>query len=182
MKIGSYEIKASLMSYYRFKRGFICVDECQCTGYEISDILVDTGKCIIDIEIKISKSDLIKGEARKNKHTYYKDAQGKKRHPSKFYICVPRDLEETTIQWVKETNNDYGIIIYRPPKEFRIQRLDFEYNLHFIKNAKSFNSFYDKGYFQKIIAKRLASAYINNIQKQMIKYEFENKQKICGLE
>lgn len=180
--INSNTIKASLLSYYRFKRGYICVDECQCTSYEISDILVDTGKAILDIEIKISKSDLIRGEARKKKHEYYKKVEkfpyaGKRRHPNKFFICVPENLKEVAIQWVEETNKNYGIIIYTPPKEFRYQRLDFEYNLQFIKHAKSFNSCYDKEYFQEVIAKRLTSAYINNKQKAIIKAAFEKKQK-----
>lgn len=172
--INSNYIKASLMSYYRFKRGYICVDECLCTGHEISDILVDTGDTIIDIEIKISKSDLITGEARKRKHNYYKQAEGKVRHPNKFYICVPANLKEVTEQWVSETNPLYGIIIYNPPMHF-ISPVNFEYNLHFIKHAKSINSKYSGEYFREIMAKRLSSSIANRMQKDIVKYEFENR-------
>lgn len=173
--MNSSHIKASLMSYYRFKRGFICAEECRCTGSEISDILVDTGTEIIDIEIKISKADLIKGEARKSKHYSYKNLSQsnkyyKKYYPNKFFICVPADLKSIAEQWVKDTNPLYGIIIYNPPYQWRSQ-INFERNLHFIKNAKSFNSVYSDKYFKEIMAKRLSSSVTNTMQKSIIKKE-----------
>jgi hypothetical protein len=174
--MGSLGMKASLMSYYRYKRGYICVDECRCMYSQISDVLVDTGKEIIDVEIKVTKSDLIRGEAKKDKHRAYKVAEGKKCHPNKFILCVPEKLKDVAIEWVKETNNNYGIVIYTPPTNgFRYKRADFEHNLHFIKNAKSFNSLYNKEYFQERIAKRLSSALTNKYQETLIKHAFEQK-------
>jgi len=173
MKINSFYIKAALMSYYRFKRGYLCVDECACTNGEISDILVDTGKAIIDIEIKISKSDLIKGEARKTKHNNYKSSQDSKFRPNKFYLCVPEELREVAEEWVTETNPKYGIIICSSP----IVRWghDLENCLQFIKNAQNFNKLYSGEYYKERIAKRLSSARTTTFQKAIIKAEFEKR-------
>jgi hypothetical protein len=170
-------IKTSLLSYYRFKRGFLCVDEASCAG-GLSDVLVDTGKDIIDIEVKISKSDLIRGEAKKSKHKLYKICDGKKYSPNKYILCVPEKLKEVAEEWVNDTNKNYGIIIYKAPASgFRFKRLNFENNLTTIKKAKSFNSSYNKGHFEKVINKRLSSALINKYQEDIIKFEFEQRLK-----
>jgi hypothetical protein len=168
MKINSKQIKASLMSYYRFKRGYICVDEASCSG-GLSDVLVDTGKYIIDVEVKISKSDLINGEAKKSKHYMYKNCDGHHYYPNKFVVCVPENLRTVAEEWVLTTNKKYGILVYTPPvKGFRHKRADFESNLLTVRNAKSFNKCYNGEYFGHIISKRLSSALINSYQVDLI--------------
>ena len=108
--MNSSEIKHALMYYFRFKRQWICASECL-----NNDVMAITNKDIIDVEIKINKYDLWKGEAKKSKHIFYKREMPewfKFHHANRFYICVPKNLEEEAINWVKETNNKYGIIIY----------------------------------------------------------------------
>lgn len=56
-KITSSDLKLALMHYYRFNYGYVCAEEAT-----NADILVDTGKEIIEIEVKIGKGDLIEGE------------------------------------------------------------------------------------------------------------------------
>jgi hypothetical protein len=115
MKINSLEIKYALMYYFRFKRQWLCASECL-----NNDVMVITNKDIIEVEIKINKYDLWKGEEKKNKHKYYKDINNsywryyRKSIPNKFYICVPMDLEKEAENWIKNINNKYGIILYHP--------------------------------------------------------------------
>ena len=72
---------------------------------------------IIEVEVKITKSDLWKGEAKKPKHKFYKNPNNHYYHvPNKFYICVPTILIEEAKKWVEATNNKYGIINYKNEK------------------------------------------------------------------
>jgi len=103
-RMSSLEIKHALLSYFRFKRQWLCASECIS-----NDVMVITNKdIIIEVEVKINKYDLWKGEAKKGKHELYK--QDRDFMPNKFYICVPEELIEEAKKWVKATNNKYGII------------------------------------------------------------------------
>ena len=110
-KTTALDIKHALMGYFRFKRQWICASECL-----NGDVMAITDKDIIEVEIKISKSDLWRGEAQKYKHRVYKNQPEWFRlyHANRFYMCVPFDLEEEAIKWVTETNKKYGIILYNP--------------------------------------------------------------------
>lgn len=109
-KITALKIKHALMSYFRFRRQWLCASECLC-----ADVLAITDKDIIEVEIKISKSDLWHGEAKKNKHNYYKNENPSwfdRYHANKFYVCVPKNLLEEAKKWVEATNKKYGVIEY----------------------------------------------------------------------
>lgn len=116
-KITALRIKHAVMSYFRFNRQCICASECM-----NNDVMVITKSGLtIDIEIKINKYDLWKGEAKKSKHKWYK--KGKEPHKvlvwrmslaNRFYICIPTFLEEEAKKWVEEINPKYGIIRYKP--------------------------------------------------------------------
>lgn len=152
MLVNAHIIKTCLMKHYRFKRGYLCVDE---VGHEPADVLVDTGTKIIEIEVKISKSDLWKGEARKKKHKY----SDEKRGCNHFLLCVPTELVDEGHKWIKETNEKYGLI------EFKSHLLEKGYYhwykyLNFIKRAKNLNKDYNKNFKNKINM-RLCSALIN---------------------
>ena len=106
MKLNANNIRTILMYYYRFKRQFPCVDEVKTDCNELADVLVMTKKHMIEIEIKTSKHDLIKGEARKSKH----NKEDEKRIINKFFICVPTELIEETTKWIGQINSKYGLI------------------------------------------------------------------------
>lgn len=110
-KITSLHIKHALMSYFRFKRQWLCASECL-----NNDVMVITNKDVIEVEVKISKQDLWQGEAIKPKHKWYQNMPDwfKLFHANRFYICVPFNLEKEAKKWVEETNKKYGIIIYSP--------------------------------------------------------------------
>jgi hypothetical protein len=104
-KTSAFDLKLGLLQYFRFKRQWICVDECQ-----RADILADTGKEIIEVEVKITKYDLINGEKKKHrKHENYKTGRGWC-CPNKFLFCVPEKLVNDALSLAKEINEKYGVI------------------------------------------------------------------------
>lgn len=169
MNITSEEIKLALMHYYRFQYGYICVDECDTVRGKPADILVDTGSEIIEVEVKISKNDLIEGEkVKKIKHLLYETSKNSVNNPNKFLFCVPSYLVDDAIPWVKELNPKYGVIEY-DEKGFRrvleYSRKSVNYTMHncFLcvrKSAKKLHEQYDNKLRWKI-SKRLASKTIN---------------------
>ena len=81
-RITAFEIKFALLSYFRFKRQWVCVDECM-----NADVVADTGKQIIEVEVKVSKSDLMQGEAKKEwKHDNYRHLRYGNYIPNKYYF------------------------------------------------------------------------------------------------
>lgn len=116
-EISAYRIKHDVMSYFRFNRQCICASECM-----NNDVMVITKSgLVLEVEVKISKYDLWKGEAKKSKHKWYKKLEDpttakiqKSNMANKFYMCIPTILEEEAIKWVEEINPKYGIIRYMP--------------------------------------------------------------------
>jgi len=106
-KITSFDLKLALLQYFRFRRQWICVDE-----FEGGDVVADTGKEIIEVEVKISKSDLINGERAKiRKHLAYEAGCGYGYlRPNKFLLCVPEKLAEVALEWTARINKNYGVI------------------------------------------------------------------------
>ena len=157
VNISSLHLKTSLLYYYRFKRQFIVTDECY-SGLEIADILVDTGKAIYEIEIKINKADLYK-EKKKKKHKLeiFKGA-------NQFSLCVPTDLVPFALKWIKEVNSKYGLIEFRTKyyneMKLRYTRFPWDECLLFKKKALKLHSNYNIRLRQNII-QRLPSALIN---------------------
>lgn len=159
MKITSLDIKIALMDYFRFKRQFVCAEEVFCQG--MADILVDTGSSIIEVEVKISKSDLINGEAKKSKHKRIS-----KYSPNLFYVCVPTDLIPTAKEWVDVVNKKYGIIEYYNGGRVRT-----------IKRAGKLHKEYSTVY-QKNIIMRCSSMAVDRLIRLKIINELRDRYKI----
>lgn len=132
--MNSYEIKHALLSYFRFKRQCICASECL-----NNDVMVIAKNGFTyDIEIKVNKYDLWKGEAKKSKHKWLKINPSKNYHANKFYICVPTELLDEATKWVNTINDKYGIIEcserkYYPKHIFIIKKASL---LHEFKSEK----------------------------------------------
>lgn len=158
--VTSLQIKYALMYYFRFKRQWLCASECN-----DNDVMAITDKDIIDVEIKISKYDLWKGEAKKSKHKFYSDIENpyweyrRRLMPNRFYICVPLDLEDEAKKWVEEINPKYGIIIYHP-KRHVINSITMA------KTARTLNKEVFKG-LEKDIMMRVCSENIGLIGKML---------------
>ena len=162
-KITSSDLKLALMHYYRFNYGFVCAEEC-CNA----DILVDTGKEIIEVEVKTSKSDLIDGEKVKAlKHIAYLREEAYKRcQPNKFLFCVPSELVNDAVVWANKLNVNYGVIEFDTKRFQRaVERNSFSWGnnncyLAIRKSAKSMHEQYnDKTRW--LICKRAVSQCIN---------------------
>lgn len=109
-------IKLELMKFLRFQKQYDCV----CSeGVNNADISAIKNNKLIEIEIKISKSDF-KNELKhkSSKHEKYKDMQALKntdwmRIPNKFFFCVPQEMEEWALQEMEKINFKYGLIVYQ---------------------------------------------------------------------
>ena len=175
VKITSDIIKTSLLSYYRFKRQMIAVDEAQsCVSCESCDVLVYDNYYFHDVEVKISKSDMFIGEAKKHKHISYRNAipdLKKYSFPNYFLICVPTELVEEARKWVNETNKNYGILeflsnnIESTINNYNIRQL--ENRIRCIKRPKLIHS-NKSSKLEEILYKRLSSAYITLRQKHLL--------------
>lgn len=163
VNISSLHLKTALLYYYRFKRGFICADEVYTTCHEKADIVVDTNERIIEIEIKISKSDL-RAEKKKKKHK-----EGARLGANNFYICVPTELVPCGEKWIEEVNNKYGLIefdVERYEKEKKWMQQKWDQFLHFRKRPSMLHEKYYKRIHNAIL-KRLPSALCNAYIKQI---------------
>ena len=158
INISSLHLKTSLLYYYRFKRGHLCVDECYSGCREKADILIDTKKSIYEIEIKLNKADLYK---EKKKKKYKADSF---RGANKFYLCVPTELIEFTKKWIAEVNPKYGLIEFNTQyyieRKARYNITHWDKCLRFRKQALNLHKGYNIRLRQNII-KRLPSALCN---------------------
>ena len=149
------------MSYFRFKRQWLCASEAL-----LADVMAITDKDIIEVEVKVSKVDLWEGEARKSKHkkfinpSYYRQDYT----PNKFYICVPTELEDEAKKWVETTNNKYGIIIC---KNYHAPKKRYPYNIVIVKSAKRLHEKFSKK-MEKSIMSRVCTENINLIEKKLL--------------
>lgn len=111
MKVTSEIIKTALMHLYRFKKGYLVATE---FGYElgIADVMtLSKDNEVIEIEVKISKSDLLSElKHKEEKHRVLKEAQESKWAPNRFFFCVPTFLVQDTIEFCEATNPKYGVI------------------------------------------------------------------------
>lgn len=106
--VTSFDLKLALLQYYRFTRQWICVDE-----FWGMDIAADTGKHIIEVEVKMSRQDLLRGESKKKwKHDNYKHLRTPRSIPNKYYFCVPCCLEKEALGYAKQLNPKYGVIVF----------------------------------------------------------------------
>ncbi len=166
INISSLHLKTALLYYYRFKRGYLCSDEVYSSYGQKADILVDTGKAIYEIEIKLNKADLYK-EKKKTKHK----PDNTRYTVNKFSLCVPTELVESAKKWIKEVNPKYGLIEfntqYYTERKARYNITQWDQCLRFIKKSSNLNKGYNKNLRNKIIKRlpsALCNAYISQIQ------------------
>lgn len=159
-KVTAFDLKLALLQYFRFKRQCVCVDE-----FQGADIIADTGKEIIEVEIKITKFDLINGEKKKvRKHQLYKQGHSWQFcHPNKFFFCVPEKLIDIALGWANKLNEKYGVIGFDAEKLERIIQnnspLYWQHNNYFLRVAKSAKKMHEnyKDNLRWAIAKRTSA-------------------------
>lgn len=177
----SEDIKIAVLSYYRYKHQQIAADE---VGFMLGNTDVSSLRpdgWLVEIEIKVSKSDLWQGEKRKgNKHKIYLNPTDIQLEdyiiPNQFYLCVPRSLLETAEKWVLTNNEKYGILEYIDGETVWFSKP--EDKIRIWKRAKVLHKEIHSTKALDKIARRLSSANINlktNLQK-VIK---QNKELSC---
>ncbi len=154
----SKDLKLAVMRYFRFKRQWICATECL-----FNDIMCFTPKDIIDVEVKVSKTDLWKGEAKKFKHYNYLNLKYMYRIPTKFYICIPDYLYDEAEKWVIATNEKYGIIT------FGTERKQFNFKDVFISRTATrlHTNLKNRDAILRRIMMRVCSENIGHIEKSI---------------
>ncbi len=171
INISSLHLKTALLYYYRFKRRYLCTDECRSYRGEIADILVDTGKQTYEIEIKLNKADLSKEKSKAKHNLNPSDPPYYGKGANRFSICVPTELIPYAEKWISEVNPKYGLIEFTSDyyKEFKEkwETNRWDIFLNFKKRGSMLHGNYN-GNLRKAIISRLPSAlcnaYINNIQ------------------
>ncbi|KKN77614.1 hypothetical protein LCGC14_0358890 [marine sediment metagenome] len=149
-KLTAFDLKLALMQYYRFNKQCMCVDECK--G---ADILADTGSEFIEVEVKITKSDLMREKKKKrNKHHRFKTADRGSWNqwylPNRFLFCVPEKLSKFALDYVSELNSNYGVIIFNTELYLQAIQTDcvywqqYNYFLTVVKSAKKLHNDYNK--------------------------------------
>lgn len=173
--ITSLHLKTALMVHYRFKKNYVCAEECPnvCNA----DIIVDTGKTMIEIETKISKHDLYSGEKRKPEKHYnmkYVSVFVLKKHfiPNQYYIAVPTELVEVALKWVEENNNLYGVLECKTDylqKDYCGQKT-LEDSIKVIKKAGIIHNKLIPERAKYLISKRLSSSVSNYMISSLYEY------------
>lgn len=82
-------------------------------GYWNADVMGIDEKSAVELEIKISKSDLKADFTKKaDKHLMYMNPELTKFTPNKFYFLVTKELEFEAIKLVEEKAPRYGVLVY----------------------------------------------------------------------
>ncbi len=164
-KVTSFELKLALLEYFRFERQWVAVDE-----FRQVDVICNTGKKVIEVEVKVAKNDLTNGEKYKVlKHqAYLKGKPYRRCHPNEYYFCVPYDLMVEAHKVVEKINPNYGVIIFDAKRllgdlsrGYHAQMLS-DY-LCVVKQAKKLHKGYPKKQ-QELIAKRCSAKLITQMQ------------------
>jgi hypothetical protein len=147
-KVNSNKIKTALMHNFIFVRGYIGGTEIS-VPFGIADCLFIKKKNptdIIEIEIKISKADILNEfKCKHNKHFMMdKEQEGRQgiynTSPNKYYFCVPEELVDFTKEILtKYEKTKYGIISYkevwRTIKSKKVRELLLEESIQIVKSA-----------------------------------------------
>lgn len=108
-------LKTEALCWLRFGKqlDYVCTEG----GHWSSDVLAACPTYSIEVEVKVSKADLLAEFRNKlSKHAYYTNNQPRWT-PSYFYFLVPPDLGEVAVEIVKEKFPRAGVLTV--PKRFR---------------------------------------------------------------
>jgi hypothetical protein len=161
MEVNSNVIKCAVMSFFRFKKGYLCCSELS-YSLGIADVIAinDTTGEVIEIEIKISKSDLLNENKHKEpKHKLLKEAELYEDDtypnytPNKFYFCVPTYLVKEAKEYSLDMNKDYGILEF---DSTHIHKLP-EHSIFYRKPAYKLHKACVGSFFKESLIKRVCN-------------------------
>ena len=162
-KITSKHIKAALLANFRFVKQYPIIAT-EAGAYQADVIALNPLiNKYIEVEVKISKSDLL-NDLKKLKHHYYKINQGDF-IPHQFYYCVPAELVDTALEMIKDL--PYGLIKHRGLKYHRNCRMT-EKAVVIIKRAKKLHDGKIQDDVRVTIEHRMASQLAQYAIKEML--------------
>lgn len=155
------KIKTALMEYFRYKNGMelVCSE-----GINNADINALNNDILIEVEIKISKEDFKKEfkctsksfflDCKERKHKNYAESEKCVRYivPNKFYFCVPENLCDWAMEYLKDKNPKYGLMLYKPTS--------FVHKIVVKKSARKLHTKTPTNRAISLVAKRTASELI----------------------
>lgn len=155
--INSKIIKNELMKHYRFERQFPYVAT-ECIKY--SDVNALNDRCLVEIEVKVSLSDLKKefttSGNKHNKHFVVYCNPMSRPHaiiPNYYYICVPDFLVHQAVEIVKCINKKYGVLVCKKHGN--------TYKIECALKAKALHTNKPSPRTYNLVAKRITSELIN---------------------
>lgn len=124
--LNSTILKAEAMCFLRYtKRVFLICTEAGCSSWP-ADVLGIAPNYSIEIEVKITKADLLKDfDSKSAKHAAYKAASLNPKAssvdwvPTYFYFLVPEELREAAIEVVLKEQPSAGVLTYSPRPYFQ---------------------------------------------------------------
>jgi hypothetical protein len=149
------------MSFYRFKKGYLCCSELS-YSQGIADVIAinDITGEVIEIEIKISKSDLLnESKHKKEKHqkfveaALYDETSDPIICPNKFYFAVPSYLIDDTKEYCLATNKDYGVLEFDCNHYYKLP----EYSIFYRRQAHKLHTAEVGCYFKPNLIKRICN-------------------------
>ena len=166
MNVTANVLKTAIMSFYRFKKGhWVCTELTYPQG--IADVIAidtKTGE-VIEIEVKISKSDLLSENIhKKEKHefleSYNKTIPAENIHcyidnpaPNKFYFLVPSYLVDVANDYCEEMNPKYGVLKFNENSHARLP----ENTITYIRQGRKLHSDNVSQYFKDALIKRVCN-------------------------
>lgn len=156
--VNSDYMKIIVASFFRYNR------QCKYTAIEFQrmDVCAVSNDNLIEIECKISKSDLKKeltSPTKKKKHRTYKTySKSNRAIPNSYYFAIPRYMyaDEECIRIIRQIDDRYGIII-----------VDDWLHIDIVKYAKKLH---DKPIEQKFKENIVARISSDNITQRINKY------------
>ena len=157
-------IQAALLNYYTFERGakLVCT-ELYTVLNSIGDVVVLTkDNMVIEIEIKISLSDL-KNELFKGNKRYEWDEINRKQKilirskhelmnrddniyfpPNKYYFCVPKSILNETIEFATKLNPKYGVLCFNEDTKRIMKCISIKKNAYYLHKEDNSESYSKK--------------------------------------
>ena len=113
--MNSHIIKTVILCWFRFgKRWQYLATEVGGHRF-LADVVASDGKELVEVEVKISKSDFKNDFLKKDKHTIYqKEIESTHETigwvPHKMYYAVPESMVEWALEYLKDKPLKYGLI------------------------------------------------------------------------
>ena len=122
LDFASSEVTVACLCWLRFGRQLPYIaTEYETYGYHRADVFGANEKESVEIEVKVSRSDLLRDFAsKKSKHQRYGDAftvSSGARMPNRVYFAVPERIKDDALKTISREAPAYGIIVMAPSTE-----------------------------------------------------------------